>query len=252
MRTTTYLGLVVGVAIVYLAVLAKGGDATIFTNRVALLIALGGTFAATTLSSSRMTAVHAFSAVSRIFFTKSAGGGRIADQLVQLARQAKTKGIASIDADAIQIRDRFLLKGLRLVADGVEPQRIEELMRLESEILSEKRTAAERMFRLMGTYSPMFGLVGTLIGLIQMLKALTDPRAIGQGMSVALMATFYGVLLAGLFFLPLAGKVRTLDLDERLVRDQVVAGLVAIRLGQNPEYIRETLEVFTQKQAKTA
>jgi chemotaxis protein MotA len=248
-RTTTYLGLVLGVVIVYFAVLAKGGDATIFTNRVALLIALGGTFAATTLSSSRMTGFHAISAVSRMFFTKSASSRRVAEELVSLARQAKARGIASIDPDAIAVKDPFLLKGLRLVADGVEPQRIEELLRLESDILSDKRTAAERMFRLMGTYSPMFGLVGTLIGLIQMLKALTDPRAIGQGMSVALMATFYGVLLAGLFFLPLAGKVRTLDLDERLVRDQVISGLIAIRLGQNPEYVRETLQVFTQEKA---
>ncbi len=249
MRTTTYLGLVLGVTIVYFAVLAKGGDATIFTNRVALLIALGGTFAATTLSSSRQTGVHALSAFSRMFFTTSTTSRKMAEQLVYLARQAKARGIASIDPDAVAVKDPFLVKGLRLVADGVDSQRIEELLRLESEILSEKRAAAERMFRLMGTYSPMFGLVGTLIGLIQMLKALTDPRAIGQGMSVALMATFYGVLLAGLFFLPLAGKVRTLDLDERLVRDQVVAGLVAIRLGQNPEYVRETLEVFAQKAA---
>jgi chemotaxis protein MotA len=100
------------------------------------------------------------------------------------------------------------------------------------------------MFRLMGTYSPMFGLVGTLIGLIQMLKGLTDPAAIGKGMSVALMATFYGVLLAGLLFLPLAGKIRTLDLDERLQRDQIIAALLAIRIGQNPEHVRETLDVF--------
>jgi chemotaxis protein MotA len=145
----------------------------------------------------------------------------------------------------VKVRDPFLLNGLHLVVDGVPPERIEELLRLESEILSEKRAAAERMFRLMGTYSPMFGLVGTLIGLIQMLKGLTDPRAIGQGMSVALMATFYGVLMAGLFFLPLAGKVRTLDLDERLQRDQIIAGLLAIRIGQHPEYVRETLEVFS-------
>ena len=130
------------------------------------------------------------------------------------------------------------------MVDGVPSERIEELMRLESEILSEKRAAAERMFRLMGTYSPMFGLVGTLIGLIQMLKGLTDPAAIGKGMSVALMATFYGVLLAGLLFLPLAGKVRTLDLDERLQRDQIIAALLAIRIGQNPEHVRETLDVF--------
>jgi len=244
-RTTTYLGLVIGVTIVYYAVLAKGGDATIFTNVVALLIAVGGTFAATTLSSSRITAVHAASAMKRMFLTGGASSRQIAGEIVQLARQAKVQGVGSIDPKAIATKDPFLLKGLQLVVDGVPSERIEELMRLESEILSEKRVAAERMFRLMGTYSPMFGLVGTLIGLIQMLKGLNDPRAIGQGMSVALMATFYGVLLAGLFFLPLAGKVRTLDLDERLQRDQIIAGLLAIRIGQNAEYVRETLEVFS-------
>ena len=249
MRTTTYLGLVIGVTIVYYAVLAKGGDASIFTNVVALLIAVGGTFAATTLSSSRITAVHAASAMKRMFLTGGANSRQIAGEIVQLARQAKVQGVGSIDPRAIATKDPFLLKGLQLVVDGVPSERIEELMRLESEILSEKRVAAERMFRLMGTYSPMFGLVGTLIGLIQMLKGLTDPAAIGKGMSVALMATFYGVLMAGLLFLPLAGKVRTLDLDERLVRDQIIAGLLAIRLGQNPEYIRETLEVFSQKGA---
>jgi chemotaxis protein MotA len=244
-RTTTYLGLIIGVTIVYWAVLAKGGDATIFTNVVALLIAVGGTFAATTLSSSRITAVHAGSALKRIFVSGSARPKDVAAELVQLARRAKVQGFASIDPAAVATPDPFLVKGLQLVVDGVAPERIEELMRLESEILSEKRAAAERMFRLMGTYSPMFGLVGTLIGLIQMLKGLTDPRAIGQGMSVALMATFYGVLLAGLFFLPLAGKIRTLDLDEKLQRDQIVAGLLAIRIGENPEYVRETLEVFS-------
>ena len=245
MRTTTYLGLLIGCGVVYYAVLAKGGDASIFTNVVALLIAVGGTFAATTLSSSRMTAVHALSASKRIFLTGTVTSEETAKELVQLARQAKANGFASLDPEHSVTQEPFLVKGLRLVVDGVAPERIEELLRLESEILSEKRTAAERMFRLMGTYSPMFGLVGTLIGLIQMLKGLNDPRAIGQGMSVALMATFYGVLLAGLLFLPLAGKVRTLDLDERLQRDQIIAGLLAIRIGQNPEYVRETLEVFT-------
>ncbi len=245
MRTTTYLGLAVGVSVVYYAVLAKGGDATIFTNMVALAIALGGTFAATTLSSSRITGLHAMSAVNRMFFSGTIPNKTLTSELVKLARQAKSQGFAALEPDSVQVKDPFLVKGLRLVVDGVESQRIEELMRLESEILSEKRVAAERMFRLMGTYSPMFGLVGTLIGLIQMLKGLTDPRAIGQGMSVALMATFYGVLLAGLFFLPLAGKVRTLDLDERMQRDQVITALLAIRIGQNPEYVRETLEVFS-------
>jgi len=250
MRTTTYLGLLGGFVVVYWAVLLKGGDHTIFTNHVAALIALGGTFAATTLSCSRSTAAHALSAARMLFVSRSVGSRHVLSELVTLARQGKARGITSLDPESLKLRDPFLLKGLQLVVDGVEPERIEELMRLESDILSEKRRSAERMFRLMGTYSPMFGLVGTLIGLIQMLKGLSDPRAIGQGMSVALMATFYGVLLAGLIFLPLAGKVRTLDLDERLVRDQIVAGLLAIRIGQNPEYVRETLEIFAQERVR--
>jgi chemotaxis protein MotA len=234
---------VLGVFVVILAVYFKGGDFTIFSNEVALMVCLGGTIAATTVSSSRMTLVHAFSAISRLFVSRTVTPKQAAKEMVELARQARAKGTASLDAESSSY-DPFLSKGLRLVADGVEPDRIESLMRLESDILSEKRTAAERMFRVMGTYSPMFGLIGTLVGLIQMLKGLSDPRAIGQGMSVALMATFYGVLFAGLIFLPLAGKIRTLDDDERLVRDQVLAGLLAIRAGENPEYIRETVETF--------
>lgn len=247
MRTTTYLGLIFGFIVIALAVRAKGGDVTLFTNTVALLIAIGGTFAATTLSSSRMTAVHAISALKRMFVSGAYNSGAIATEMVRLARLAKAQGLSAIDPEEVPVQEPFLVKGLHLVADGVEPERLEELLRLESAILSEKRSAAERMFRLMGTYSPMFGLVGTLIGLISMLKGLTDPRAIGQGMSVALMATFYGVLLAGLIFLPMAGKVRTMDLDERLQRDQIIAGLLAIRLGQSAEYVRETLDVFTQR-----
>jgi chemotaxis protein MotA len=249
MRFTTYLGIIAGSAVIYTAVLLKGGDRSIFQNYVALMIALGGTWAATTLSSSRSTAVHAFSAAKMLFVSRTITSDAVAEQLVSIAKQAKAKGVQSIDVDAIELKDPFLVKGLQLVIDGVEPERIEELLRLESDILSEKRAAAERMFKLMGTYSPMFGLVGTLIGLISMLKGLSDPRAIGHGMSVALMATFYGVLFAGLFFLPLAGKVRTLDLDERLVRDQMLAGLLAIRVGQNAEYVRETLETFAGKRA---
>ena len=249
MRVTTYLGLTMGFAVVFLAVILKGGDFTIFTNEVALLVTVGGTVAATTLSSSRHTVGHAMSALGRLFWSTGAVTATVAERLVEFARQARAKGLSALDSESAS-GDAYLVKGLQLVSDGVDTERIETLMRLESDILSEKRRAAERMFRLMGTYSPMFGLIGTLVGLIQMLKGLTDPRAIGEGMSVALMATFYGVLLAGLVFLPLAGKIRTLDEDERLVRDQILAGLLAIRAGENPEYVRETLEVFAQKRVE--
>ena len=248
MRSTTYLGLILGLTVIFLAVLLKGADLTIFANFPALLVTFGGTVAAITLSSSGSTIGHAGSAMSKLLWSPILSRHQVASQLVQIARQAKSQGIATIDPEKVALKDPFFVKGLHLVVDGTEPERIESLLRLESDILSEKRRTAERAFRLMGTYSPMFGLIGTLVGLISMLKGLTDPRAIGQGMSIALMATFYGVLFAGLVFLPLAGKVRTLDTDERLLRDQMMAGLLAIRLGENPEYLRETLEVLTQKE----
>lgn len=251
MRSTTYLGLILGFTVLYLAVRVKGTDLSIFTNTAALLVVLGGTLAAITLSSSRSTIGHVVSALSKLLWTPMLSKHEVAEQLVSLARQAKNRGAASIDPEAVSVKDPHLLKGLRLVVDGTDPARIEALMRLDSDILSEKRRAAERAFRLMGTYSPMFGLIGTLVGLIAMLKGLTDPRAIGQGISIALMATFYGVLFAGLVLLPLSGKVRTLDTDERLLRDQMLAGLLSIRTGENPEYLRETLEVFSQKETGT-
>ncbi len=244
MRTTTYLGFLLGIAVVYGVVLAKGGDFTIFLNPTALTVCVGGTIAATTLSSSRSTIGHALSALSYLFIRRTLKWREVAAQMVEMGRAAKTNGLASLEPEKLKITNHFLTRGTQLVVDGVPPERIEELLRLESQILSEKRRSAERMFRLMGTYSPMFGLVGTLIGLISMLKDLQDPRAIGHGMSVALMATFYGVLLAGLVFLPLAGKVQTLDEDERLIRDEMLAGLLSVRVGENPEHIRETVEAF--------
>jgi chemotaxis protein MotA len=246
-RTTTYLGLVLGIAVVAFAVLAKGGEGRLFVDHPALLVVLGGTFAATTLAASRRAVGHALSAVQRLFVAGPPGTRRVAEELVALSRQAKARGLESIDPGQVALRDPFLLKGLQLVADSIEPARIEELMRLESEILSERRVAARRLFRFMGSTAPLFGLVGTLIGLIQLLQGSLEARVFGQGLSVALVDSLYGVLLSALVFLPLAAKVRTLDLDERLLRDQMLAGLVAIRLGQNPEYVRETLEVFAQE-----
>ena len=137
MRTTTYIGLILGFGAVFLAIKAKGGDMSIFTNVVALLVCVGGTFAATTLSSSRMTALHAFSAMKQLFWAASVKSGEVAEQLVELAKQGKSRGLASIDPEQLKVPDPFLRKGLHLVVDGVDPARIENLLRLESDILTE-------------------------------------------------------------------------------------------------------------------
>jgi chemotaxis protein MotA len=246
-RTTTYLGLLLGIASVSLAAWASGGDVSIFTHRAALLIVLGGTFAAATLASSRRTALDALSALSRIFLSHTVTTRQVSGALVDLARRARAQGLATIDPEAMPLREPFLTKGLRLLVDGVEAEGIEALLRLESELLSGRRAQAERLFRLMGHSALLSGVAGTLIMLIRLAPGLPDPAGPWLAVTASLPATCYGALLAGLFFLPLAGKVRTLDQYEQLVRRQIVTGLIAIRLGQNPDYLRESLTAFARK-----
>jgi len=240
-RITTYLGLLLGAGFVLLAAWAGGGAAVLFAHRGALLLVLGGTFAAATLASSRRTALHALSAASRLFVRPTLTARQVSEVLVALARQARADGPSSLDPDAAALHDPFLSKGLHLVADGVEPERIEELLRLESEILSERRGQAERLFRLMGMVALLLGAAGTLLALLQL-----PAGAPGPALAASLAPSAWGLLLAGLLFLPLAAKVRTLDHHEQLVRDQVVTGVLAIRLGQNPDYLHESLAVFAQ------
>jgi chemotaxis protein MotA len=246
-RTTTWLGLLLGIALLALAVRASGGDASVFDHRPALLIVLGGTFAAATLASSRRTALHALSAASRLFVSHTITTRQVSEALIAVALHARAHGFAAVDPEAVPIRDHFLVKGLQLLADGVEPERIEELLRRESAILSERRAQAERLFRIMGRSSLLFGLAGTLVGLLELEHGLAAGATPWPAAVASLAATCYGLLLAGLLFLPLASKVHTLDGYERLVRDQMVTGLLAIRLGQNPDYVRESLQVFAQK-----
>jgi chemotaxis protein MotA len=246
-RTTTWLGLLLGVALLALAVRAGGGDASILAHGPALLIVLGGTFAAATLASSRRTALHALSAASRLFVSHTITTRQVSEALVAVARHAREHGHAAVDPEAVPIRDHFLVKGLHLLADGVEAERIEELLRRESEILSGRRAEAERLFRIMGRSALLFGAGGTLVALLELGHGAAAGAATWPALLASLAAACYGLLLAGLLFLPLASKVRTLDGYERLVRDQMVTGLLGIRLGQNPDYVRESLQVFAQK-----
>jgi chemotaxis protein MotA len=245
-RTTTWLGLLLGVGFLALAVWSSGGTLSILVHRPALLLVLGGTFAAATLASSRQTARHALSAASRLLVSPSITTRQVSEALVEVARRARIDGLATVDPATVPIRDRFLLQGLQLLADGVEPERIEALLQRESELLSGRRAQAERLFRFMGRTALLLGLAGTSIELLALAPGLAGGSGPWSAVVASLAPSCDGLLLAGLVLLPLAGKVRSLDRYERLVRDQMLTGLLAIRLGQNPDYVRESLQAFDQ------
>lgn len=242
MRTTTSLGLLLGLAVVFQAIWSGGGDVSLLAHRGPLLLVLGGTLAAAILASSRRTAHHALSAAARLLVTPGLTTRQVSEALVDLARRARAHGLASLDPETVSLDDPFLLAGVRLVVDGVEPERLEELLRLEAGAFSERRVEAERLFRLMAQVALRLGVAGTLLALMQL-----PPGAALPALTATLAPAVVGLLLAGLLFLPLAGKVRTLDRFEQLVRDQVVTGLLAVRLGQNPDYVRDSLAAFIRR-----
>jgi len=149
-----------------------------------------------------------------------------------------------LDRELSKINDEFMRSGLEMAVDGTEPEVIRGVMETELFYLRSRHKKGQQIFLAMGTYSPAFGMIGTLIGLITMLKSLDDPSSIGLGMAVALITTFYGSLLANLVFLPIAGKLKNKSEEEVAIKELIIEGVLAIQLGEHPRNIRRKMLNF--------
>ena len=247
MRSTTILGIITGAIVLAAMFLYSPEDLVGLVNPQGLLIVAGGTIAAGLVSFSWRSAGPTWDAWALALWRSHQSTGQMADVLMEAAREAKQRGIAGLDLDKFGARDPYLRLGLQLAADGTEPDKVQEVLTLESAALARRREQAERVFRVMGSFSPMFGLVGTILGLIRMLRNLSDPSQIGSGMAVAQITPFYGVLLAALVFLPLAWKVRELTAYETMRREMILTGVLSIQAGENPQLLREKLDTYTRK-----
>ncbi len=143
-----------------------------------------------------------------------------------------------------RVDDDFLAKGLQLVIDGTEAEQLREIMLIELNSVQRRNKMGSNILSFMGEAAPAFGMIGTLIGLVQMLRKLDDPSMIGAGMATALITTFYGALLANLFFIPLAGKLTTRAKEEETVRQMMIEGLAGIQSGVNPGVLEDRLMSF--------
>jgi chemotaxis protein MotA len=139
---------------------------------------------------------------------------------------------------------------MELAIDGMDPDRINSLMNMELSLLADRHRRGRDMFRQMAKYSPAFGMIGTLIGLIQMLRNVNDPSAIGPGMAVALITTLYGTLIANLICLPIAGKLEAISENEMLVKELMLEGVRAIQTGDNPRLVERKLKTFLPPAAR--
>jgi len=239
----TFIGIIVAGTLVIGSILL-GGAASWFVNYPALMIVIGGTMGATLINYPLSEVFSVLGVAKTAFAHRSRRPGDIIPLMVEFARKARREGILSFEKELYLIDDPFLARGLQMAVDGMEAGAIENVLTTEIQTLEERHRLGAEIFHTMGTFAPAMGMMGTIIGLIQMLMQMQDPAALGAPMAVALLTTFYGTVLAYLFFLPLAGKLRVRSAEEVLVKQMSLEGILAIQAGDNSRIVEQKLKAF--------
>jgi chemotaxis protein MotA len=246
---TTLIGILVAFGLVIISIMT-GGTFTWFINYPSLMIVVGGTMGATLLAYPLSEVMSVFKVARHVFLHQSKSVQSLIALLVDFAKKARREGILSFESQLKDIDDPFMVKGLQLAIDGMESNAIEEILTTEIQYIEERHKLGAEIFTTMGTFSPAVGMLGTIIGLVQMLMQMEDPSQIGAPMAVALLTTFYGTLLANLLFLPIAGKLKTRSKQEILISQMVLEGIISIQSGDNHRIVEQKLKAFVAPKAR--
>ena len=243
MDIATFMGIIVAFGLVIVSIM-MGGPATWFINYPSIMIVFGGTMGATLIAYPLSEMLSVFGVVRNVFLSRGHLAGKIIPVIVDFAKKARQEGILAFESQLKDMDDPFLAKGMQLAIDGLESSSIEDVMSTEIAYVEERHRLGAEIFSTMGTFAPAVGMLGTIIGLVQMLMQMSDPSSIGAPMAVALLTTFYGTLLANLLFLPIAGKLKTRSKQEILVKTMVIEGIISIQSGDNHRIVEQKLKAF--------
>lgn len=243
MDISTVVGLILGIGFTVWGILVSG-ELGSYWDWASVVIVLGGTIASTLVCFPINNFLNLSKVLKKTMFYKDTSANEIIEEIINLANIARKEGLLSLEEYGSKLDDDFLKKGIMLIVDGTDPELVRNILETELVFLEERHSEGQGILEAMGTYAPAFGMIGTLIGLINMLKKMEDPKAIGPSMSVALVTTFYGSLLANVIFLPLAQKLKVRSKSEVLVKELMIEGLLSIQAGENPRIIEEKLKTF--------
>lgn len=249
MDLATLIGILASFGLVGMTILSGDGAST-FLNVPSILVVFGGTIGATLVCFPMKTVLGVVGVLRKTFFFKGLSNADIIKTLEELAKKARKEGLLSLQAAGDDIKDDFYQAGLQLVVDGQEADTIEAILATEIEYIGARHSVGSDLFKAMGTYAPAFGMIGTVIGLIQMLQSMSDPSSIGPAMAVALITTFYGALLANVVFLPLATKLQARSAQELEQKNLLMEGLLSIHAGDNPRILVQKLSAFVPPSAR--
>jgi len=234
----TLIGIVVAFGLVVSAI---GGGIGSFIDPPSMLIVIGGTVGVLLVGYPLKNCISVIGVVLKTFMYKVDAGSDVIAKLVELAQTVRKDGILALESEVGSIENKFMAKGLQMAIDGQEPGAIEEILYLEMEKISARHSIGADMFTALGTYAPSMGMIGTLVGLVLMLQNMSDPSSIGPSMSIALLTTFYGALMANILFLPMSGKLKTRSKDELLIHEIILVGIQSLVAGENPRIMEQKL-----------
>ena len=241
MDLATVIGILCGFALIGTAIWL-GGSPESFINPPSVLIVIGGTLAVTTACFSLGEMGRTFRIIGKTIFHTKKDPSQAATQVLQIAELSRKKGVLAMQNLLGSVRgEPFLYKGLQMVVDGTPGEEVESIMRRDLQATIQRHAKSTSVLRKMGEFSPAMGLIGTLIGLVQMLGNLNDPATIGPSMAVALLTTFYGAVLANMVFLPLASKLERNSQEEALINNLYVMGATSIGNQENPRRLEMLL-----------
>lgn len=253
MDKASWGGVALGLGGIVGGLLLEGGRLSQVLQPTAAIIVFGGTIGAVLIQFPLPTVLKSVRRLAHVFLEPKCDPAAMVQELVKFANRARREGIISLDAELEKIADPFLKKSLMLAVDGTEPQELRATMELEMENQSEQEEKIPLVFESAGGFSPTIGIIGAVLGLIQVMQHLDKLDEVGRGIAVAFVATIYGVGAANLFFLPFAGKLRIRIREEQVLREMTLEGVVSILEGMNPRALETKLLGFlAESQSRAA
>lgn len=244
MDLATIIGLVLGFGGIIGGAVIEGVHISALIQPTAAMIVMGGTFGAAFISFPLPAIVGALKNVKTVFLPPKVDHEQVVKDIINYATKARRNGLISLEQEAQSARDPFIKKGISLVVDGIDPQKLRETLEADIMAYEDHTKHSVEFFEAAGGYAPTIGIIGAVLGLIHVMSNLSDTSKLGAGIAAAFVATIYGLLLANIFCLPMASKLKIRMKEEILRRIMILEGLIAIQNGENPHFIEQKLMAF--------
>lgn len=245
MDIATISGLVLAITVIVVALIMDGGSpAELFAHPSAIILIFGGSLGATIITSPLKVVLNLPKVIIQAFTTNGFDAKGTIELLTTLADKARREGLLALEDDSKKINDKFLKKGIMMVVDGVEPEQVSAILETTVDQMRTRHKTGIGFFTAAGAFAPTFGIIGTVMGLISVLKQLDNPSALGEAIAAAFLATLWGLLSANLIYLPIAGKLKAKSEEEAQSRYMQLEGIISIQAGENPRVVRDKLSAY--------